>query len=71
MEHLATPVKGISIADLLRGIRDGEERSFDAKYTRYLRSKCSELKWEFPDRVYSVNENKIQGITKVSWKPAE
>jgi len=66
-EQLARPVAGISIAQLLRDIKEGEPTGFDKKYTSYLRSKSSQLRHEFPDRIYSVTE--LEAKTEVSWKP--
>ena len=68
-EQLARPVAGISIAQLLRDIKEGESKGFDKKYTNYLRSKSSQLRHEFPNRTYSVTE--LESKTEVSWKPKQ
>jgi len=65
-EQFAKPVAGVSIAQLLRDIKEGEIRPFEKKYTNYLRSKSSQLRHEFPDRTYSVTE--LESKTQVSWK---
>jgi hypothetical protein len=65
-EQLARPVAGISIAQLLRDIKEGETKPFDKKYTNYLRSKSSQLRHEFPERTYSVAE--LENKTEVSWR---
>jgi len=66
--QFAKPVPGVSVAQLLRDIKKGEVASFDKKdaSTSYLRSKASSLKYEFRDRIYSVNE--FETKTEVSWK---
>jgi len=67
-KQFATPVPGVSVAQLVKNIGIKEVGVFDPKYTNYLRSFCSELskETEFFDRKYSVK--KLEGKTEVSWE---
>lgn len=68
-KKLAKPIKGVSIVDIIKDIEKGKENyvPFPIEKTNYLRSKCSGLKWEFPDRKYTVNEVSKEKEARVSW----
>jgi hypothetical protein len=68
--QLTESIPGVSTAQHLRNIKEGKANAipFDIKKTGYLRSKCSELKYEFPNREYKVNAIKRENITKVYWE---
>ena len=67
-KQYATPTPGVSVAQLVRDIKEGVKESFHPKYTNYLRSFTSSLKHEFPNRVYKVS--KLDEKTEVSWTGA-
>lgn len=71
--ELAMPIKGVSMVDIIRGIEEGKENyvPFPIEKAPYLRSKCSDLKWELPERKYSVNEHSEVGEAHVWWKSAK
>jgi len=73
--QFATPTKGVSTPDLIKGIqKEGEDNGlpFPIEKENYLRNVCSSvIKPLFPDRVYSVARKTEEGAAVVYWTAKE